>query len=210
MKKYLIVLIVVVLVIISAGVVYWKLIKPISIVPDQVACTEEAKICPDGSAVGRQGPNCEFAECPVAQAVDETADWKIYKNDKYGFEFKYPSNWSLSSQGSDQEINIRHYSDSSQKKFDGAIILTVGMPIAGGERPDLVKSEEVKVDGQIATRKIESWSAQSNNNLSYQLNIESGSKILISVYAYDGEHGYSLDTYNSLLDKVMGTFKFTQ
>ena len=29
-----------------------------------VACTMEAKICPDGSAVGRTGPNCEFAECP--------------------------------------------------------------------------------------------------------------------------------------------------
>ncbi|MBW2969812.1 hypothetical protein KY309_01770 [Candidatus Woesearchaeota archaeon] len=28
------------------------------------ACTEEAKICPDGSAVGRTGPNCEFAPCP--------------------------------------------------------------------------------------------------------------------------------------------------
>ncbi|MCX6771256.1 MAG: hypothetical protein NTX79_04330 [Candidatus Micrarchaeota archaeon] len=29
------------------------------------ACTMEAKICPDGSAVGRQGPNCEFAACPA-------------------------------------------------------------------------------------------------------------------------------------------------
>lgn len=29
-----------------------------------VACTADAKICPDGSAVGRTGPNCEFAECP--------------------------------------------------------------------------------------------------------------------------------------------------
>ena len=28
-----------------------------------VACTSEAKICPDGSAVGRSGPNCEFAPC---------------------------------------------------------------------------------------------------------------------------------------------------
>jgi len=27
-------------------------------------CTEEAKICADGSAVGRTGPNCEFAICP--------------------------------------------------------------------------------------------------------------------------------------------------
>lgn len=31
---------------------------------NNVACTMDAKICPDGSAVGRQGPNCEFAKCP--------------------------------------------------------------------------------------------------------------------------------------------------
>lgn len=33
-------------------------------VPQQIACTQEAKLCPDGSAVGRIGPNCEFADCP--------------------------------------------------------------------------------------------------------------------------------------------------
>ena len=29
-----------------------------------VACTQEAKLCSDGSYVGRTGPNCEFALCP--------------------------------------------------------------------------------------------------------------------------------------------------
>ena len=29
-----------------------------------VACTMDAKMCPDGSYVGRVGPNCEFAACP--------------------------------------------------------------------------------------------------------------------------------------------------
>jgi hypothetical protein len=33
------------------------------------ACTMEAKICPDGSSVGRTGPNCEFSACPVATAT---------------------------------------------------------------------------------------------------------------------------------------------
>ena len=33
--------------------------------PGQIACTMEAKLCPDGSAVGRTGPKCEFAECPT-------------------------------------------------------------------------------------------------------------------------------------------------
>jgi hypothetical protein len=30
-----------------------------------VACTQEAKLCPNGSYVGRTGPNCEFAPCPT-------------------------------------------------------------------------------------------------------------------------------------------------
>lgn len=32
--------------------------------PKRVACTKDAKICPDGTTVGRQGPDCEFAACP--------------------------------------------------------------------------------------------------------------------------------------------------
>jgi predicted small lipoprotein YifL len=30
---------------------------------DQVMCIEDAKQCPDGTWVGRSGPNCEF-KCP--------------------------------------------------------------------------------------------------------------------------------------------------
>ncbi len=35
-----------------------------------VACTAEAKICPDGTSVGRVGPDCEFSPCP--EITDET------------------------------------------------------------------------------------------------------------------------------------------
>jgi len=34
------------------------------------ACTMEAKLCPDGSSVGRTGPNCEFSVCPVVNNTD--------------------------------------------------------------------------------------------------------------------------------------------
>jgi hypothetical protein len=30
---------------------------------NNIACTQEAKLCPDGSYVGRTGPNCEFQAC---------------------------------------------------------------------------------------------------------------------------------------------------
>ncbi len=29
-----------------------------------IACTADAKLCPDGSYVGRVSPKCEFAQCP--------------------------------------------------------------------------------------------------------------------------------------------------
>ncbi len=32
--------------------------------PTPVGCTMEAKMCPDGSYVGRTGPKCEFKKCP--------------------------------------------------------------------------------------------------------------------------------------------------
>src|SRR5690606_15766262 len=39
--------------------------------PQQVACTQEAMICPDGTAVGRTGPRCEFAPCPTPASTDQ-------------------------------------------------------------------------------------------------------------------------------------------
>lgn len=41
--------------------------------PKSIACTEEAKLCPDGSAVGRTGPHCAFAACPPSLSYE----WKL-------------------------------------------------------------------------------------------------------------------------------------
>jgi len=42
-----------------------------TVVPISNACTMEAKICPDGTSVGRTGPNCEFAACTDATPTPE-------------------------------------------------------------------------------------------------------------------------------------------
>lgn len=39
---------------------------------EQKACTMEAQLCPDGTAVGRSGPNCEFAPCPSKSPISVT------------------------------------------------------------------------------------------------------------------------------------------
>lgn len=58
------------------GVQHQKLITPVSTpLPSQQhipACTQESKICPDGSAVSRTGPNCEFAACPTNPVASQS------------------------------------------------------------------------------------------------------------------------------------------
>ncbi len=45
------------------GIGYYIAKNPVRVFEPQ-GCTMEAKICPDGSAVGRTGPKCEFSPCP--------------------------------------------------------------------------------------------------------------------------------------------------
>lgn len=59
----------------------------------QVVCTQDAKLCPDGSYVSRKGPKCEFEACPVVE--DKIAGWTTYTSIKYGYEIKYPKTSTL-------------------------------------------------------------------------------------------------------------------
>ena len=79
MKKYFIAAIVIVFIALIGGVVQ---------APQQAACTMEAKLCPDGSSVGRAGPNCEFASCP--EVINNNPGWKTFSDDKQGISFQYP------------------------------------------------------------------------------------------------------------------------
>ena len=56
---------------IVVGSIIFKYEKPAD-KGSQSACTKEAKICPDGSAVGRAGPKCEFTKCPVVKGTAGT------------------------------------------------------------------------------------------------------------------------------------------
>lgn len=56
---------------------------------EEVFCTQDAKLCPDGSYVGRSGPHCEFALCPNEAVQDY---WKTSTDSKLGVSFRYPKN----------------------------------------------------------------------------------------------------------------------
>ena len=77
MKRYTIIGIGVVAIVAAA---LWAVNARMVQAPGAQACTQEAKICPDGSAVGRTGPNCTFAACPSTNASTTTTPLAIGAN----------------------------------------------------------------------------------------------------------------------------------
>lgn len=75
--------------IILITIIYFAQPYPTNIDPgvDAVACTMDAKQCPDGSYVGRIAPFCEFAECPALNSSEKNmlTDVTLIKYNKYGF-----------------------------------------------------------------------------------------------------------------------------
>lgn len=72
--------------------------------PEAVACTMEAKLCPDGvTSVGRQGPKCEFAACPTTTA---TVSGKFELDKTYSspdsWQIDYPGAFKLETRESQQ------------------------------------------------------------------------------------------------------------
>jgi len=83
MKSISIKLFVILVLVLLAGTLFLSTRKQ-PIPGEQVACTMEAKLCPDGSYVGRSGPRCEFAECPgVATSNTAKIGGKILLNGVY-------------------------------------------------------------------------------------------------------------------------------
>lgn len=70
----------VIIAVVGGGVIFLNKMSPSN--KQQVACTLEAKMCPDGTAVGRVGPSCEFTPCPPANLPFQefTATFSIITN----------------------------------------------------------------------------------------------------------------------------------
>jgi hypothetical protein len=73
------------------------------------ACTQEAKVCPDGTSVGRSGPNCAFAACALPNAEDAETD----------IAFVIPAGFVANADAIGADPTLRAVFDSTAKKSAG-------------------------------------------------------------------------------------------
>jgi hypothetical protein len=106
---------------------------------NRAICTQEAKICPDGSSVGRIGPNCEFTECPIfgsvsAQSDPITENWQVFTKPEWGLSLKYPQEYVL----------INNDKNKVEIGFDGFTYITIFMQPKDYDESNICSSTTAK------------------------------------------------------------------
>jgi len=127
MKEFLTGIAVVVLVGIGAFLYRSTMERPNMQVPPagHAACTLEAKICPDGTSVGRTGPNCAFAACAAPNT----------ENPEIGIAFAVPAGFVANPGAIGADTTLRMVFDSTTVQAGGVVdsIVVRRYPIPAGK-----------------------------------------------------------------------------
>ncbi|MFC1687245.1 hypothetical protein ACFL0L_01605 [Patescibacteria group bacterium] len=158
-------------------------------------------IVPTNSAVNTNTAVNVNSSTNTNTVIDETDDWQVHRDDfRYGFTFKYPTDWefSFTDQLDKSEILFR-VSNSNGSKFD---VLPLGD--FDFELSEIITSETVIIDGQSAQKTVykDSPNYEIYSIIDYELNEwTSSNRIeLIPTNEADAE----------ILQNILSTFEFLQ
>lgn len=119
---------------------------------EPIACTAEARICPNGSAVGRTGPACEFEACPSDAVqyeeptgfIDSLPILSSIVEGRIGFYTKEPSTIS-------NNITVFAHQTSEEESFENLLVQKVQLT-PSDLHPELEDFEILELDGREVYR----------------------------------------------------------
>lgn len=151
--------------------------------------------------------------------ADETANWKVYKNEDLKYEFSYPSLWILNVIPEDRLSHVNNLKVFLQlfsvpKELNGFIVITVSSLtlqedmknfIEANITEEIIKKEDIVFGNNITATKLQTMNKDlgflrtsiftENNNLTYHIRLEEGTP-------NDGK-------IKSFFEQILSTFKFT-
>lgn len=144
-------------------------------------------------------------------AVIDISDWKTYTNEKYGFEFKYPKSWIISSTnpaGSPQMISIQ------SGKQNGSFVLTINEVLQNISLQQIIKEKigakgSKNEEGKIKIGNSDGiWTSSrecvGTGCLSFDWFFIKDS------YLYHFEQSFPDIYYDKNFDQILSTFKFIE
>jgi len=144
----------------------------------------------------------------LIENLKETIDWKIYKNEEYGFEFRYPENWKFNGQSI-------FYDEKGEKILEFFLTPRAMIPGKDGKClgefytiEKLISREDIKINNLKGERLVQLSS--------YTTEIGSGTWYLIHYCLEGNNRNFTFTFYelnqnperHAIFDKILSTFKF--
>ena len=142
-------------------------------------CTQEAKQCPDGSYVGRAGPNCEFEPCPSVASCEGgpcpsvviDPPWRTETSSTTGIIFWYPEQLSTA------YIHAVDWPPQAQVITEPFNCINAGSEIMRAGR-----TEQRTVDNRVYCRTTESEGAAGSIYNNYAYAFQKSNKVVILTF----------------------------
>ncbi|MDB5265350.1 MAG: hypothetical protein JWM39_63 [Parcubacteria group bacterium] len=154
---------IIIVVLIAFGAFVYRGVKerPVALTPQgsQKACTQEAKVCPDGTSVGRTGPDCAFAAC----AAPNTADVSL------GIVYVVPTGFGASAAllAADPTLRDAYASNVASGTPDSITITSFPIP-AGKTANNVILSNTVHESSGIAAKAMNEFTPVLTNGKTFQ------------------------------------------
>ncbi|MDI6603510.1 MAG: hypothetical protein QME57_05455 [Patescibacteria group bacterium] len=163
--------------------------------------------------------------CKKEEINDETVNWKTYKNEDYGFEIKYPSEWVIIKEGMQPKTGLNYYvvfADEEEieihkEKPAGEILCLAGVGVYNNDKDlplyDWViekwgKPENIEL-GKISEIQINNLKGIRYEFLSMGIRtnilLSRNSKIINIQTTFDG-----CDNLHTIFNQMLSTFRFLE
>jgi len=150
----------------------------------------------------KDGSDLYKVKIPVVFEEYENAfsDWKVYRNEEFGFEVKYPEYFGISEKNN--IISLINFYDSSQK---------IEILKSSGPPPEIINMKEIKKESVIidgfTVNKILMQGELENNQNEYYLKVFIPEK---SIFYHTDFRKENLENLPIVFDQILSTFKFIE